>query len=355
MTDKTDISRIDIEALLAPLSEAAPCGDNLEYDPLFLSLEEALEGKPEVQYGSTITPATPPDWQAARELALRLMERSRDLRLAVALARAQLGMDGVRGLADSLALLSGLLAGHWDGVHPQLDADDGNDPMLRVNVLAALCQRDGLLRELRETPLVRVRALGSFSLRDIELATGDAEPPPGQQKVAPAVIDAAFAEADQAALAALTEALDAAAASTESIERILTEKVGVGSALDLAPLAALLRRAGDTVRPHLRGVDEAQAEQAADDAGAGRVGAGGANGNASAPVPRDEIASRADVTRMLDKLCAYYAAQEPSSPVPLLLQRARKLVDKSFTELLQDLAPDGLGQLAQVSGVRQDG
>ncbi len=58
---------------------------------------------------------------------------------------------------------------------------------------------------------------------------------------------------------------------------------------------------------------------------------------------------------MLDKLCAYYAQHEPSSPVPLLLQRAARLVDKSFTELLQDLAPEGLGQLAQISGVRHEG
>jgi type VI secretion system protein ImpA len=358
MTDKTDIARIDIAVLLAPLSEAAPCGDNLEYDPLFLSLEEAVQGKPEVQYGNTITPATPPDWQAVRGLALQLMERSRDLRLAVALARALLGLDGVPGLADGLALLAGLLTEHWDGVHPQLDADDGNDPMLRVNVLAALCQQAGLLRELRETPLVRVRALGSFSLRDIELSSGDGDAPAGQQKVAPAVIEATFAEADQAALAATVAALDAAAASAHGIEQLLTDKVGVGSALDLAPLVTLLRRAADTVRPHLRGAGAAELSQAAD-GGGGPQGQGGAAGMASgaafAAAPRDEIASRADVTRMLDKLCAYYAAHEPSSPVPLLLQRARKLVDKSFTELLQDLAPDGLGQLAQVSGVRQDG
>ncbi|HWW69918.1 MAG TPA: type VI secretion system protein TssA, partial [Duganella sp.] len=67
------------------------------------------------------------------------------------------------------------------------------------------------------------------------------------------------------------------------------------------------------------------------------------------------IANRAAVTRMLDTACAWYAAHEPASPVPLLLRRARKLVDMSFIELLQDLAPDGLGQLAQVSGVRDEG
>ena len=346
----TDTTSIDIAALSAPLGDTASCGENLEYDPLFLALEEAASGKPEVQYGSTITPATPPDWPAVRHTALQLMERSRDLRLAVPLARALLGLQGARGLADGLSLLAELLERHWDGVHPQLDPDDGYDPMLRVNVLAALCQQGEMLRDLRETPLAQVRALGSVSLRDIELAASDAEPAPGQQKLSTAVIDAVFAGADQGELAATVAALDAAAASTRRMEQLLTSQVGVGSALDMSPLVGLLQRAGDAVRPHLRG----DAAEAAGDAAAAPAGAGAGGGGAAAR-RNDEISSRADVTRVLDALCAWYATHEPSSPVPLLLQRARKLVDKSFIELLQDLAPDGLGQLAQVSGVRNEG
>jgi type VI secretion system protein ImpA len=349
-----DTTSIDIAALSAPLGDTASCGENLEYDPLFLALEEAASGKPEVQYGSTITPATPPDWPAVRHTALQLMERSRDLRLAVPLARALLGLQGALGLADGLGLLAELLERHWDGVHPQLDPDDGYDPMLRVNVLAALCQQGEMLRDLREAPLAQVKALGSVSLRDIELAASDAEPAPGQQKLSTAVIDAVFAGADQAELAATVAALDAAAASTRRMEQLLTSQVGVGSALDMSPLASLLQRAGDAVRPHLRDAGAGEADGAAHADATGEGGVGGGRGGAA--VRRfDEIGSRADVTRALDALCAWYATHEPSSPVPLLLQRARKLVDKSFIELLQDLAPDGLGQLAQVSGVRNEG
>jgi type VI secretion system protein ImpA len=355
----TDTTSLDIAALSAPLGDAASCGESLEYDPLFLALEEAASGKPEVQYGSTITPATPPDWPAVRHTALQLMERSRDLRLAVPLARALLGLQGARGLADGLGLLAELMERHWEGVHPQLDPDDGYDPMLRVNVLAALCQQGEMLRELRETPLAQVKALGGVSLRDIELAASDAEPAPGQQKLSAAVIDAVFAGADQGELAETVAALDAAAGSTRRMEQLLTSQVGVGSALDMSPLANLLQRAGDAVRPHLRGAGTGGADGAAhaDAAGEGADGEGGAGGGRGGAAVRrfDAIGSRADVTRALDAMCTWYASHEPSSPVPLLLQRARKLVDKSFIELLQDLAPDGLGQLAQVSGVRNEG
>jgi type VI secretion system protein ImpA len=48
--------------------------------------------------------------------------------------------------------------------------------------------------------------------------------------------------------------------------------------------------------------------------------------------------------RMLDKICEYYERAEPSSPVPLLLQRAKKLVPMTFMEIVQDLIPDGSSQ-----------
>ena len=44
---------------------------------------------------------------------------------------------------------------------------------------------------------------------------------------------------------------------------------------------------------------------------------------------------------MLQKICDYYAANEPSSPVPILLQRARKLVGLDFLALLDNLTPSG--------------
>jgi type VI secretion system protein ImpA len=347
------LKTIDVGALSVPLSETAPCGENLEYDAVFLELEQAAQGKPEVQYGSTITPAAPADWQIVMALALQLMQRSRDLRVAVLLTRALLKLRGIAGLADGLALLADLIDTRWDTVHPQLDADDGNDPMLRVNILATLCEPAGVLRDLRDTTLVVARAHGSFSLRDIDIASGELDAPDGQEKVTQAVIEAAFLEAGRDALAATAAALQAALQSSVRIERLLTEKVGVARALDFAPLTTMLRRAGDVVGLRLAAMPGGQAALA-ENAVADTAPEAPGQGPAPATLRRAEIDSRDDVRLMLDKLCAYYAAHEPSSPVPLLLQRARRMVDKSFMELMQELAPDGLSQLAQVSGIRPD-
>jgi len=53
---------------------------------------------------------------------------------------------------------------------------------------------------------------------------------------------------------------------------------------------------------------------------------------------------------MLDEICAWYARNEPSSPVPPLLRRASRLVGLSFADLLRTLAPGGLSEFQQLSG-----
>ncbi len=62
------------------------------------------------------------------------------------------------------------------------------------------------------------------------------------------------------------------------------------------------------------------------------------------------ISGQADVIRRLDEICDYYERVEPSSPLPILLKRARRLVGKSFAEVLRDIAPGGLSELQTLSG-----
>lgn len=332
----TQAQPLDFSALAQPLGDIEPCGENVEYDPDFLQLEEEALGKPEVQYGDTITQAVVPNWKRVMSLALPLMQRSRDLRLATWLTRAQLNLNGIHGLNAGLGLIEALLVNCWGGLHPQLDPDDDHDPLLRINILATLCEPTGLLRELQDMPLVGARSVGQFSLRDLDLASGEQG-----STDALAMIDGAFADADPQTLrhteAALTEALQ----RSQHIEQSLTEHVGVGRAIDLGGLATLLRRQADTVR---RRLPENPSVATHIDAGPAPAAALQAMGG--------EISSREDARQAIDRLCTYFNTHEPASPVPFLLQRAKKLIDKNFMELLQDLAPDGLAQLALVSGIR---
>lgn len=62
------------------------------------------------------------------------------------------------------------------------------------------------------------------------------------------------------------------------------------------------------------------------------------------------ITSNQEVLKALDMILAYYQHSEPSSPVPLLIKRAKRLVGKSFVDIIRDLSPDAMAQVKMVSG-----
>ena len=339
------MSVIDVDSLLIPISDEAPAGDNLEYDPGFTELERLAEGKPEQQVGDSVIEAEPPDWKGVQKQALELFTRTRDLRIGMHLARALLREKGLLGFSDGLAVLRGMLEQYWPTVHPQLDPDDDNDPTMRINTLATLADVQTTLRWLREAPLVESKMLGRFSLRDLDIAAGNIPVPDGLDTVPEMIaIDGAFMDCDVDALQALADAVAAAVEHAAGIEAAVTTQVGAANTVDMDPLVKELKAAHGVLLDRLarRGVGEGAEAEAAGGEGGGRSISG-------------EVNTREDVIRVLDKACDYFARHEPSSPVPLLLQRAKRLVSKNFMEIIQDLAPGGLAEAQNISGVDTEG
>ncbi|MFX1675675.1 type VI secretion system protein TssA [Paraburkholderia sp. A2WS-5] len=345
------MAMLDAGALLAEVSSALPCGEDVEYDPAFLELERVVHGKPDVQYGSTVVEAVPPDWKEAQALALSLLEKSRDLRVAAHLARALLNRTGFGGFSEGLDLIAGMLEQRWAHLYPQLDPDDDNDPTARVNALAGLVDSTTTLAEVREAALAISRAHGEVTLRDVEYATGEIAVPAGVTAPTLSSIDLAISDAGENAresLAALRRALEAAT----RIETVIMNNVGAAQAIDMDPLTRQLRHAVAFLGER---VPEEQASAPAELAQDGAPGGAPAVAVAAAPARAPgEVESREDVLRALDRICKYYETYEPGSPVPLLLKRARRLVDKNFMEILEDLAPDGLAQARQIGGVQSE-
>lgn len=336
---------IDVNSLLQEVSSDAPCGENLQYDPAFHELEQSARGKPEQEFGDIKIPAEEPSWQGVQEKALALLSRTKDLRVAMYLTQALLRTGGFAGLDESLILLRGLLEQHWDAVHPQLDADGDNDPTMRVNALAPLCDPQTVLRSVREVPLVNSRVLGQFSLRDIEIAAGKLSAG-DQPSPEPGAIDAAFMEADLTELQRTTEAVNHSLEQVAAIEAVVTERVGSECAMHMGPLSGTLKEAQQVLVAHLaqRGVD---APTGPEETG---VEVAGPAGGVAAPTLSGSINGRGDVVRMLDKVCEYFRQHEPSSPVPLLLQRAKRLTSKDFMEIMRDIAPDAIARVEVIRG-----
>lgn len=346
------MASLDIAALVSPISDEAPCGENLEYDPAFSNLEILATGRAEQQIGDVVAAGVEPDWQEVRKAAEALFARTKDLRVAGHLARAVLRLDGVAGLRDGLALFYALIERYWDTVHPQLDPEDGFDATMRVNVINSLADLDGIVNPLRRLPLVSSRVIGRFSYRDILMARGELERGENDPATEVATIKAAFAdmggEAGQEARSAIADALNAAMA----IEKVVSDKVGAASGPTLAPLVTTLREIGkifDEYMPSLAPAQEPAADSAAEAEGTvpGRPPSG--------PFVPGDIRSREDVIQAIDRICEYYSRTEPASPLPFLLMRAKRLVFASFIDIMKDIAPDGLSQAQVVLGASDDG
>ena len=58
--------------------------------------------------------------------------------------------------------------------------------------------------------------------------------------------------------------------------------------------------------------------------------------------------------RMLDAICEFYERNEPASPVPLLMRRARRLVHMDFLAIIRDLVPDAARQVEELMGTEEE-
>ncbi|MCO8164729.1 type VI secretion system protein TssA [Pseudomonas sp. 21LCFQ010] len=340
---------MDVAMLLSAVSAQLPCGEDLEYDADFLQLERDALGKPERIMGDAVQPAEPPQWRQIEQSSSALLQRSKDLRITHFLAQSALALDGIAGLANTLDLIEQLLRQYWDGLYPLLDADDDNDPTLRINALAGL-SGDTNLRLLRDSPLVRSRAFGTLSLRAALHASGVSIA--SDESLSLDTFNAALRDSDPQSLQDTRDALSLALQRATGIETFVNEQVGSAQGVDLTPLKQPLRQAlqvlGEPAPAH---APPAHDEPAASDQPHAAAPAPVA---AAAPRASGEITDRDDVVRNLDRLLAYYARHEPSSPLPVLLNRARGLVHADFASIVRNLIPDGMSQFETLRGPEAD-
>jgi type VI secretion system protein ImpA len=339
---------IDFQHLLRPVSALDPCGPNLEYAPEFAALEQATLGTPDRQMGSAVLAGQAPDARAALERADALFAQTKDLRVAVHWQRALLGASGLLAFLEGLGAMRELLARFWDHIHPLIDLEDDPTGTARSNAVVALAAPE-LLFELRRTPLFLSRASGPVCLEDLLDATREASsgPPASAEN---SKLGAAFREQDPETLTRLVARLRSALEDTQELTRLF--EAHALPAPDLGPLHALLARALSLVVA--RHADSPSAAVSPPDPSPSNVLAipmpQSAPAAVAAPSERKAIQSRHDVIRMFDEICAYYQTHEPSSPLPLLVRRCRRLASLDFLEILRELAPDAVSRVELITG-----
>lgn len=347
------MSDFDIESLLSEVSAEAPCGEDLSYDQSFLALEDMVRTKsPGGVVEGVEEAAEEPNWREVRQKSLELLQRSKDLRIAMYLTLALLKKEGIPGLRDGLSLLGALLERFWDHVYPQLDPEDNYDPLERMNILQSLSptsvsQQDPMKfkQRLAEVPLCSSARMGRFSFRDIQLAKGEIAVS-GEEQTPPdmSVIDAAFQDTTLDELVATSQAVAQAIEHAAGITSVFSERTSEGQAPDLSGFQTVLRNIQTCLQGHLEKRGGGPIGEGAGEAAAGPETTG-------APAFTGEIRSPKEALLALERICQYFDRHEPSSPVPLLLRRAQRLISKSFLEVIKDFCPDAMGQVEMIGGI----
>ena len=377
---------IDIALWLNPLNGENPSGEDLRNEQAFHELERLTEPQLKLVHDGTGKPSsqsTPVDWAAVLEKADELRSRGRDLRLLVIVARALANEEGLAGLAQGLTLISRTFDQHWDTMHPTLRANAAprDAALRRINALLDLQNgQEGLLANLRETIFFSPRQVGPISGRDLEKSALD-------ERVMLQEAASGLNAAEKAALVGahnqlLNRVRSGCAAQTDQADDVMSSLLADArsaiTALDEVDAALNKRIEGNgPVIPELKRFLQRLLTTLERNSPAGPVANGAVkptpppeepvsparNGHGAETMASvaslvepgvglpDRISPRDDVVKCLDLVVAFYDRTEPSSPIPHLARRVRRMVHMDFVELMEDLAPSGLKEFRLLAGV----
>ncbi|MGP3698894.1 type VI secretion system protein TssA [Rhodobacter sp. NSM] len=354
----------DLQDFLDPIPGETPSGTDLRNDARFHAIERVVEPARRTarQEAAEIGTQVQVDWRSVIADARDLASSGRDLRLLVILVRALMAEEGMGGLSRGLDLLSETVESYWDSLHPALrEGPPQEAAMRRINALKQVENPDtGLLGDLEFLGLFEIRPVGVVTGGD--LATGGlkaaqvlAEAPRGLgAKETAAITSAHEARANRvigACRALMTEraeefaqlsaGISGALAALSRLETALGAKLGTnGSGPRFTALSTMLQRMAAT----LQSVAASSEPAAEPDAPA-------AQGSSASPL---QIASRRDVERCLDLIIDFYERTEPSSPIPHLARRMRRMVPMNFLQLMEEVAPSGMKEFRAVAGVAEE-
>jgi type VI secretion system protein ImpA len=349
---------LDFDALLAPISEAEPCGPGLRNDPatrpIYQAVYDARKAASAAERAASMTgddaedrsAAGAPDWRAVVRLASdALSTKSKDLWLAAWLIEGQAREHGFAGLRDGFRLVRELCERYFESLHPRPDEDD--DITMTLSQLAGLNGEgtaDGvLLGAIAAIPITEGRTVGPFTghdYADAESVAKTADPDARARRIEQGaatleIFDTAARETSPEFFAALREDIEGTIDEFDKMNAVLGEKSGndrngfpaspPSTRISTALADALTRVKSLAGEPQETPSEEGSSEEAA--AGGTRVASG-------------SISSREDAFKTLMKVAEFFRRTEPHSPVSYALEQAVRWGRMQLPDLIRDLVSD---------------
>lgn len=320
---------MDVESLLAPVSDDSPAGEDLSYDNDRYLIESAFEAGEDGEG---------PDLRETLRQIESQSARTKDVWLAIYLARAGAKMGRLDVISDGTQMLAGLFERYWDTVHPTLDEYGFQG---RKGPCESLTRIGEFLGPLRRTILIEHPRLGRYSGEDLERFATQGTDADGY-----GMFRAALEDTDKETLQVAIDQLDQIRDAIRRTDAVLTANAGSDTGTNFQPTYETLEGIRKALAPYAGLAPEPEAE--ASDGGAGDYAAPSGGGGDAGPRIAGRVDSREDVIKAIEAIIDYYDRREPSNPIPYSLKRIKGWVKMDFMTLIQDIAPGGMSEVRNV-------
>lgn len=367
----------DLNPELSLISSESPAGVNLEYDPLYLSLEDEASAHDggAIEDDSSSAPLSG-DFKALQKHCATLWEQTRDFKVAVFYTIALTINQGLSGFNHGLSLLNFLSQELWVEAFPQLDPDDDLDPTERLNILSTLSPQNTVNDPINFLSHLGQLKLGTgipYTVRDLLQAKGTIE---NKDDIDLALLTAQVQAAGPDVLNTMNTEVQTALSQLEQLEQSVNEHLQDTGYIHFERLhkilsvwlhfcqeisAAMGIAAGAGADNSTEGVALEQGASAPTPVPTSATSANtGVSASTSVPENRPVsvndvvITNRKDALALIEKCSAYFKLKEPTSPVPFLLKRAIAMADMDFIQLLGEIDSSARERGKEQFGIKDD-
>ncbi|CAI0851986.1 Uncharacterized protein conserved in bacteria [Serratia marcescens] len=311
--------------------------NGVEFDPRYSEIEFTLS-----EYDSQTDPLNAVDnardinWHAIREQSAALLEQCFDLHVVLWFMRANLHIDGFSAFYQGIKDIDVKYAEEGATIFPQADMEPSSDSF-HAAALGWLAT-SSCLHEIKNSKIFPDTPLTTDELLNMRLDEQEGKSLHFSEVVKVlGQADSYFAGRN---LPSLKEQL---ALEIDALERV--ENYANLQAEDY-------RLDCRQVRDYLKQFSRQLASLEQQELPAERDDAEINSPDADAPVamPGKYIRSRQDVILLLDQVLDYFQNYEPSHPAPILIRRSQKMIGMDFATIVEELLPESLASLNQLSG-----
>jgi len=339
-------TKMNVEALLEPITAASPCGEYLLYEGTYDRIKEARRADDDsLDRGVWKHNLKRAEWPVVEAMCIQALEEySKDLQIAAWLLEAWLHLYGFEGLREGLVLMDSLVRKFWDGLYPPI-ADD--DMEFRLGPLVWM--NDRIPTEVKLVPLTQPDSqdIRAYCWADWEMASRT-EPgqkqavskQPAEEKVTQARFQQSALVTPNQFLIGQVQNLEAAIAACEQLNRSLDEKCNGHEAPSLQQITATLEPIHGFLDSILNQRDINPSMPPGEPVSGGAVLSGGSFDDRTTS-SEGPVRTRAEAYRRLSEAADFLIRTEPHSPAPYLVKRAIAWGSMSLEELLPHLVQNG--------------